>query len=104
MGEERDVTSLVAAVGAHMEALAEENGKKAKAQEDWDTLRRKLEDDLRSSLDRRDKLGQEVEMARNEREEARKELRFLEERLRVRTVFWLFVGCTYDFTGIPKWL
>ena len=104
MGEERDVPSLVAAVGAHMEALAEENGKKAKVQEDWDTLRRKLEDDLRASLDRRDRLGQEVETARNEREEARKELRFVEERLRVRTVFWRLVSCTNDFTGIPEWL
>lgn len=86
MGGEDGVPSLVVAVGAHMEALAEENGKKAKAQEDWETLRRKLEDDLRASLDRRDKLGQEVEAARNEREDARKEVRFLEERLRVRAV------------------
>jgi len=104
MGEERDVPSLVAAVGAHMEALADENGKKAKAQEDRDTLRRKLEDDLRASLDRRDKLGQEVETARNEREEARRDLRMLEERLRVRTAFWRLVGRTDDFTGIPEWL
>lgn len=104
MGEERDVPSLVAAVGAHMEALTEENGKKARVQEDWDTLRRKLEDDLRASLDRRDRLGQEVEMARNEREEARRELRIVEERLRVRTVFWRLLGRTNDFTGIPKWL
>jgi DNA repair exonuclease SbcCD ATPase subunit len=81
-----NVPSLVVAAGAHMEALADENGKRARAQEDWDTLRRKLEDDLRASLDRRDKLGQEVEMARNEREEARKEVRSLEERLRVRVV------------------
>ena len=103
MGEEQDVPSLVAAVGAHMEELAEENGKRAKAQEDWETLRRKLDGDLRASLDRRDKLGQEVETARNEREEARKDLRFLEERLRVRIVFWRLVACTDDFTGIPKW-
>jgi DNA repair exonuclease SbcCD ATPase subunit len=104
MGEEQDVPSLVAAVGAHMEALAEENGKKVKAQEDWDILRRKLEDDLRASLDRRDRLGQEVETARNEREEARKDLRFVEERLRVRIGFWRLVSCTNDFTGIPKLL
>ena len=104
MGEEQDVPSLVAAVGAHMEELAEENGKKAQAQEDWDTLRRKLEGDLRASLDRRDRLGQEVETARNEREEARKDLRLLEERLRVRIVLWRLVACTNDFTGIPKWL
>jgi chromosome segregation ATPase len=104
MGEERDVPSLVAAVGAHMEALAEENGKKAKAQEDWDTLRRKLEDDLRASLDRRDKLGQEVETARNEREEVRKDLRILEERLRVCIAFCQLVDSTDDFSGIPEWL
>lgn len=84
MGGGDGVPSLVVAVGAHMEALVEENGKKAKAQGEWDTLRRKLEDDIRASLDRRDKLGQEVEAARNEREDARKEVRFLEERLRVR--------------------
>ena len=87
MGGEGNVPSLVAAVGAHMEALAEENSKKAEAQEEWDTLRKKLEDGLRASLDRRDKLGQEVETARDEREEARKEVRSLEERLRVRVVF-----------------
>lgn len=86
MGGAEGVPSLVAAVGAHIEALADENGKKAKAQEDWDTLRRKLEGDLRASLDRRDRLGQEVEAARNEREDARKEARLLEERLRVRVV------------------
>jgi len=104
VGEEQDVPSLVAAVGAHMEALAEDNIKHVKTQEDWDALRRKLEDDLRASLDRRDRLGQEVETARNEREEARKDLRFFEERLRVRLVFWRILSCTNDFTGIPKWL
>lgn len=86
IGGERGVPSLVAAVGAHMEALAEENSRTGRAQEDWDSLRRKLEEDLRASLDRRDKLGQEVETARNERENARKEVRLLEERLRVRIV------------------
>ena len=103
MGGEGSLPSLVAAVGAHMEALAEENSKKAKVQDDWDTLRRKLEDDLRASLDRRDKLGQEVETARNEREEARKEVHFLEERLRVRIVIWWLVVCTNGFIGIPGW-
>jgi DNA repair exonuclease SbcCD ATPase subunit len=97
MGGEGDVASLVVAVGAHMEALVEENGKKAKVQDDWDKLRRKLEDDLRASLERRDKLGQEVETAREEREEARKEVRFLEESLRVGIFLWRLVAYTDDF-------
>ncbi|CAG8615569.1 6653_t:CDS:2, partial [Acaulospora colombiana] len=49
---------------------------------EWESARRALERDLKASLDRRDKLSQEVEDARKEREAARKEIRSLEERIR----------------------
>jgi hypothetical protein len=74
------LTALTDAIGSHMESMKDN----IKGKEDWDSARRALERDLKASLDRRDKLSQEVEDARKEREAARKEIRSLEDRVKVR--------------------
>ncbi|KAJ6560401.1 Up-regulated during septation-domain-containing protein [Mycena capillaripes] len=81
----RDVTipALVSALGAHLQALATKIESHTAAQTEWEVLRRKLEDDVRGGLDKREALFREVEEARREREEARKEIRAIE--LRVKT-------------------
>jgi chromosome segregation ATPase len=73
------LTALTDAIGSHMESMKDST----KGKEDWDSARRALERDLKASLDRRDKLSQEVEDARKEREAARKEIRSLEDRVKV---------------------
>ncbi|KAH8118632.1 Up-regulated during septation-domain-containing protein [Phellopilus nigrolimitatus] len=49
---------------------------------EWESIRHKLEEEVRVGLDKREALVQEVEEARQDREEARKEARILEGRLR----------------------
>jgi hypothetical protein len=60
-------------------------------------LRRKLEDDLRSGLDKREALFRDIEEARREREEARKEIRTIELRVKVCLVFLLLFSCADAF-------
>ncbi|KAJ7129229.1 Up-regulated during septation-domain-containing protein [Mycena epipterygia] len=81
----RDPTlpSLVTALGSHLQGLATKLETHSAAQTEWEVLRRKLEEDVRGGLDKREALSREVEDARREREEARKEIRAME--LRVKT-------------------
>ncbi|KAJ7771126.1 Up-regulated during septation-domain-containing protein [Mycena maculata] len=81
----RDPTlpALVSALGSHLLGISTKVEIHAAAQAEWQTLRRKLEDDIRAGLDKREALSREVEDARREREEARKEIRAIE--LRVKT-------------------
>ncbi|KAJ7693825.1 Up-regulated during septation-domain-containing protein [Mycena rosella] len=81
----RDPTlpSLVSALGSHLQGLATKIETHRTSQSEWEVLRRKLEDDVRGGLDKREALSREVEEARREREEARKEIRAIE--LRVKT-------------------
>lgn len=81
----RDQTlpSLISALGTYLQDLVAKVDGHRTAQADWDDLRRKLEDDVRSGLDKRESLSREIEEARREREEARKEVRAIE--LRVKT-------------------
>ncbi|KAI3610733.1 involucrin repeat protein [Moniliophthora roreri] len=51
-------------------------------EESWTSLRRKLEDDLRSSLDKREALSRDLEVARREREDSRGQVRDLETRIK----------------------
>ncbi|PVF93720.1 hypothetical protein CPB86DRAFT_714806 [Serendipita vermifera] len=73
------IASLTAAISSHLSSMKDGAGGK----DEWESARRVLERDLKASLDRRDKLSQEVEDARKEREAARKEIRTLEERIKV---------------------
>ncbi|KAJ7223959.1 Up-regulated during septation-domain-containing protein [Mycena rebaudengoi] len=75
--------TLVAALGSHLQGLAAKVQAHTTAQGEWELLRRKLEDDIRGGMDKRESLSREIEEARREREEARKEIRAME--LRVKT-------------------
>jgi hypothetical protein len=72
--------SLVAATETHLAALASKVESHAQETESWEIMRRKLQDDIQAGLDKRQDLAREVEEARHEREEARRELRLLEQR------------------------
>ncbi|KAJ7246565.1 Up-regulated during septation-domain-containing protein [Mycena haematopus] len=77
------ISALVAALGSHLQGLSGKIDTHSAAQAEWEVLRRKLEDDVRTGLDKREALFREVEEARREREDARKEIRAIE--LRVKT-------------------
>ncbi|KAJ7872062.1 Up-regulated during septation-domain-containing protein [Mycena leptocephala] len=66
------IPALVSALGSHVQGLSTKVEAHAAAQAEWEVLRRKLEDDLRSGLDKREALFRDIEEARREREEARK--------------------------------
>lgn len=87
--QRRDMSTmaLVNALGSHLDSQKEHNRTQSRDKEEWESTKRRLEADLATSLERRDKLLQEVEQAREERETARKEIRILEDRLRVRAFF-----------------
>ncbi|KAJ7068733.1 Up-regulated during septation-domain-containing protein [Mycena amicta] len=74
---------FVSTLASHLQGLASKVESLTAAQAEWETLRRKLEDDVRAGFDKREVLSREVEDARREREEARKEARAIE--LRVKT-------------------
>ncbi|KAF8214069.1 Up-regulated during septation-domain-containing protein [Mycena galopus ATCC 62051] len=77
------ISALASSIGSHLQGLASKIETHSAAQAEWEVLRRKLEDDMRTGLDKREALSREVEDARREREEARKEIRAIE--LRVKT-------------------
>ncbi|KAJ7887509.1 Up-regulated during septation-domain-containing protein [Mycena olivaceomarginata] len=78
-----NLSALASAVGSHLQGVATKIEAHSAAQVEWEVLRRKLEEDVRSGLDKREALSREVEEARREREDARKEIRAIE--LRVKT-------------------
>ncbi|KAK7062161.1 Up-regulated during septation-domain-containing protein [Favolaschia claudopus] len=76
-------STLISALGTYVSGLSTKIESHAAAQVEWEVLRRKLEDDVRSGFDKREALSREIEEARREREEARKEVRAIE--LQVKT-------------------
>jgi DNA repair exonuclease SbcCD ATPase subunit len=80
---EHSLQGLLSSVGTHLQSVVARSDACDKAKEDWEVLRRKLEEDVRSGLDKRETLVREVEEARREREDARTEIRLLETRLKV---------------------
>ncbi|KAK2465994.1 hypothetical protein APHAL10511_001635 [Amanita phalloides] len=72
----RDSTlpGLVQAVGGHLQKVYDKLEAYAKAEEDWLSLRRKLDDDIRNGLDKREALQIELEEARRTRDAAMVEL------------------------------
>lgn len=81
------ILGLASSIGDHLVDLSARMAGHARATEEWETTRRKLQDDVQSGLDKRQELVREIEQARNEREEARKEVRLLESRLRVSDMY-----------------
>ncbi|KAJ6458632.1 Up-regulated during septation-domain-containing protein [Mycena vitilis] len=95
---------LVSALGAHVQGLATKVESHAAAQAEWEVLRRKLEEDVRGGLDKREALFREVEDARREREEARREVRAIELRVKTDTPTLSPIPSPREFTGDSKQL
>lgn len=76
------IVGLVSDVAAQIQALESRSSAQSQAQEEWDVLRRKLEDDVRSGLDRRESLARELETARQDREDSRRALRQMEDSIK----------------------
>ncbi|KAG7097405.1 hypothetical protein E1B28_004755 [Marasmius oreades] len=74
--------AMVDAVDKHLTDLKSRLEDQAQSDVSWQILRRKLEEDVRLGLDKREALSRELEEARREREEARRENRELETKLR----------------------
>ncbi|KAG6843723.1 hypothetical protein H0H87_009343 [Tephrocybe sp. NHM501043] len=71
---------LLSSVGTHLETLHGKMDSHLRAEGEWDALRRKLEEDVRAGLDKREALARDLEQARRERDEARQEARTVSER------------------------
>jgi predicted nucleic acid-binding Zn-ribbon protein len=66
---------LLASVGTHLENVDGRMEGLAKAETGWEAVKRKLEEDVRNGLDKREALARDLEQARHERDEARLECR-----------------------------
>lgn len=62
---------LLGSVGTHLENVHRRLEGLAKGEGEWETVKRKLEEDVRSGLDKREALARDLEQARRERDEAR---------------------------------
>lgn len=78
------VLALSNALSSHLDSLREDVKGRQLEREEWEATRRRLESDLKVNVERRDKLSQDMEEARRERETARNQARALEDRLRER--------------------
>lgn len=88
------VPALTALLSNHMTKLAEDGKRRGGGSNaEWESTRRKLEDDLRASSERRDQLTREVEKLRNE-------TRNMEERLGVSVLILLIGICLSFFNRI----
>ncbi|KAF9481884.1 hypothetical protein BDN70DRAFT_930562 [Pholiota conissans] len=71
---------LLNAVGVHLDAVHVKLDAHAAAEAGWDGLRRKLEEDVRAGLDKREDLARELEEARKERDAAKRETLTMESQ------------------------
>lgn len=74
---------LLESIGTHLEGMHSKLEANSTVQGEWEALRLKLEGDIRSGLDKREALARELEGARRERDEAKRETRILEARVKV---------------------
>ncbi|KAI0940024.1 hypothetical protein AcV5_001243 [Taiwanofungus camphoratus] len=84
----RDASLLgqVTSVGKHLEELHAKVDAHAHAEEEWVMIRTKLEADIRTGLDKRETLFEEIEEARRSRDQARAQARDLEAQLREQSI------------------
>ncbi|KAF9567397.1 hypothetical protein CPC08DRAFT_656557 [Agrocybe pediades] len=61
---------LLNAISMHLDAVHKKLENYTKAESEWDTLRRKMEEDVRAGLDKREAMAKEIEDARKERDAA----------------------------------
>jgi Up-regulated During Septation len=74
------------AIGMHMQNMHTRLETHARAESEWDVLRRRLEDDVRSGLDKNETLSRELEDARRGRDAARRDTL-------IKKVFIFFLSC-----------
>ncbi|KAF9534120.1 Up-regulated during septation-domain-containing protein [Crepidotus variabilis] len=72
---------LLNAIGMHIETVHAKLDAHTKAEGEWDSTRRKLEDDIRTGFDKRESLARRLEEARNDRDVARRDTMSMESRL-----------------------
>lgn len=75
---------LLSSVSTHLETVHGKLEAHSRIETEWDTVRRKLEADVRAGLDKREALAHDLEEARRERDEARQGSRTAAERSNVR--------------------
>ncbi|KAH8094933.1 Up-regulated during septation-domain-containing protein [Cristinia sonorae] len=96
------IPTLVASIGAHLHGLNSRLQANLKAQEEWSAVRTRLEEDIRSGMDKREALYGELDQARKERDEAKVEARNLQADLQAATftaATSLPRGTTVEYTG-----
>ncbi|KAG5648765.1 hypothetical protein DXG03_000113 [Asterophora parasitica] len=69
---------ILSSVSAHLDAVHKKLEAHTRAESEWDTVRRKLEEDVRTGLDKREALARDLELARHERDDTRNETRSVE--------------------------
>ncbi|KAJ3740985.1 Up-regulated during septation-domain-containing protein [Lentinula detonsa] len=87
---------LLSAIGTHLEGLttkllsteqtnAQKDVEHRQRETDWETQRRRLEEDVRTGLDKREELSRELDNVRRERENMRREITELKDSAVVRS-------------------
>ncbi|TFK43828.1 Up-regulated during septation-domain-containing protein [Crucibulum laeve] len=74
---------MLESVGTHLEGVHAKLEGYVKAQGEWEAARRRLEDDVRSGLDKREAMAKELEEVRRERDLARRDTMTLESRVKL---------------------
>lgn len=74
LSRDPSLQGLLNAVGMHIQTLHTELETFARAQSEWDVLKKRLEDEVRSGLDMSEELSRELEDARREKDTVRREM------------------------------
>ncbi|CAG7848718.1 SubName: Full=Uncharacterized protein {ECO:0000313/EMBL:CCA69058.1} [Serendipita indica DSM 11827] len=85
--QRRDMSlmTLCDALSAHLDAVKDEARLQELEKDEWNLTKRRMESDLKASIEKREKLSQELDEALREKDELRKELRSLDDRPRDRS-------------------
>ena len=73
ISRDSSLQGLLNAIGLHMQTMHTRLETHARAESEWDVLKRRLEDDVRSGLDMKETLSRELEDARRGRDAARRD-------------------------------
>ena len=73
ISRDSSLQGLLSAIGLHMQTMHTRLETHARAESEWDVLKRRLEDDVRSGLDMKETLSRELEDARRGRDAARRD-------------------------------
>ncbi|KAG6841855.1 hypothetical protein C0991_006263 [Blastosporella zonata] len=75
---------LLSSVGTHLETVHGKLESHTRTENEWNDVRRKIEEDVRAGLDKREALARDLEQARRERDEARQDARTASERASIK--------------------